>query len=181
MIGTVYKKTVYYMKLIFLGIGSNLKNPARQVRLALKNIQKQKEFFEFRSSSLYQTTPISDIPQEDFINAVCQFKTLWSLKKLFKELCRIERVMGKKPKLQNAPRIIDIDLLLYGTEFVDTAELSIPHPRMLERLFVLKPLSDLQDEIEFPLSNTRSLKVDLKKECNQLESKEPDKIVKIIG
>ncbi len=168
------------MKLIFLGIGSNLKNPSYQVRLALKYIQKQKEFFEFRVSSLYQTSPISDIPQEDFINAVCQFKTSWPLKKLFKELCQIEKLMGKKPKPKNAPRIIDIDLLLYGSEFVDNSELSIPHPRMLERLFVLKPMSDLEDEIEFPTSNHKLQKMDLKKQCIHLENKELNKIVKSI-
>lgn len=166
------------MKLIFLGIGSNLKNPTHQVSLALQYIQKQKNFFEFRASSLYQTAPISDIPQEDFINAVCRFKTAWPLKKLFKELCQIEKIMGKVPKPKNAPRIIDIDLLLYGTEFVDNAELSIPHPRMLERLFVLKPMSDLEDEIEFPISNGRTQKMDLTKLCIQLESKERNKIVK---
>ncbi|MCH9634503.1 MAG: 2-amino-4-hydroxy-6-hydroxymethyldihydropteridine pyrophosphokinase [Chlamydiae bacterium] len=143
------------MKLIFLGIGSNLNNPSFQVLLALQKIQNLKKIVDFRASSLYLTEPVSTIPQPDFVNAVCKFRTNLEVTALFEQLCEIEIEMGKKIKSKEASRIIDIDILLYGDEFIQTSKLTIPHPRMLKRLFVLKPLKEITSEIDFSTSQSK--------------------------
>src|SRR5690606_9206171 len=101
-------------------------------------------------SKFYITAAVSDIPQKDFLNAVCRFLTSLGPIEIFKELEKIEILLGKIPKDKNAPRIIDLDLLFYGNKvFYDPIlNLTIPHPRWKERSFVLEPLAELVgDEI----------------------------------
>lgn len=164
------------MKLIFLGIGSNLKNPKKNVEKALKAIEKLKEIFEFKSSALYRTSPVSEIPQEDYINAVCTFKTKNPYQKIWKELCSIERKMGKIQKPKNAPRIIDIDFLLYGEDFIEDSELIVPHPEMLKRLFVLQPLHDLENSINYATTKGKTTKIQLQSLIQTLKALTKDQI-----
>lgn len=106
----------------------------------------------FSSSRLFQTTPVSPIPQSPYLNSVCFFKCQLSLPLLWKTLEFLEQKEGKRPKSKAHPRPIDIDLLFYGDTVLYSPELVVPHPRWHERLFVLAPLSDLVDTIKLPFA-----------------------------
>ncbi len=130
-------------------MGSNLGVPRENVLKAFALIQKLTFVFDAKLSSLYQTSPISDIPQEDYMNAVCFFETKCTDPfYVLDSLQDIERLIGKKEKAKNAPRIIDIDLLIFEGHYIQSDRLELPHPRMLQRLFVLKPLLELVGEQE---------------------------------
>ncbi|MCE5317434.1 MAG: 2-amino-4-hydroxy-6-hydroxymethyldihydropteridine diphosphokinase [Parachlamydia sp.] len=128
---------------VYVGLGSNLGDPGALVAEALGLLEALPILSEFEASPFYLTSPVSDLPQPHFINAVCRFKTTLSPLKLFAELQKIERHLGQTPKPKNAPRLIDLDILFFGKERLLTSELEIPHPRWKERLFVLRPLADL--------------------------------------
>src|SRR5262249_9696203 len=129
---------------------------------ALQLLQIQPEIHDVQVSRFYQTTPVSSIVQNDFINAVCRFKTSLKPLELLKILQTIELKLGKLPKPKDAPRCLDCDILFYGQEKVSTPELEIPHPHWRERLFVLKPLSDLVDVLHVPgIPLPLSLKIEL--------------------
>lgn len=126
---------------VYIGLGSNLGDPAGMVAEALRMLEAITS--DFTASPFYLTSPVSDLPQPDFVNAVCRFKTALSPVELFAELQKIERHLGQSPKPKNAPRLIDLDILFFGQERLLTSVLEIPHPRWKERLFVLRPLADL--------------------------------------
>ncbi len=120
-------------------------------------------------SQLYSTTPVSDIPQADYINAVIRFQTQLSIEELHTRLKAIEVLFGKKErKIKNAPRFLDIDILFYGEEVIETQELSIPHPRWKERLFVVRPLRDIISHLSVPTARGVVV-VDLNKLCEELQ------------
>lgn len=149
------------MKQIFLSIGSNLGDPIQNVKSALKKIQNLKEIFSFRASSLYFSSPVSDLLQPNYLNAACTFITDLLPKTLFERLCQIECDLGKVKKPKNAPRSMDIDFLLYGDLFSLDSYLTLPHPRIKERLFVLEPLLELTSHLEIPISSQKVEVVDL--------------------
>lgn len=134
----------------YLGLGGNIGNSCLVLRLAIEQIAQVKGVFDLAVSRFYRTTPVSDISQNDFVNAVCKFKTSLSAKELHRHLQQIEITLGKSEKAKNAPRIIDLDVLFFGSELHQTTELTIPHPRWHERLFVLVPLADVANEILVP-------------------------------
>ncbi|MDD5137158.1 MAG: 2-amino-4-hydroxy-6-hydroxymethyldihydropteridine diphosphokinase, partial [Candidatus Omnitrophica bacterium] len=96
-----------------------------------------------RSSSIYETDPVSDIPQGKFLNGVLEIATALTPRALLKELNRIEEKIGRRRTVKDAPREIDLDILYYGDEAVKEDGLVIPHPRLNEREFVLKGLREL--------------------------------------
>jgi len=135
------------MHAVYLSLGANIGDTAAVIQKACEEIQK-KPSESFRSSSLYQTSPVSDLSQRDFLNISVRFLTSLSPFELLDSLQAIERKLGKKPKPKNAPRIIDIDLLYYGNLVINQPpRLILPHPKVTERLFVLKPLSELTNEL----------------------------------
>ena len=138
--------------LIYLSLGSNLGPSVDTIERALRSIEALAGIHSFQASSLYRTSPISPIPQAHFINAVCCFETTLTPSDLYNYLHRIEVELGKIAKPKEAPRIIDIDILLFGALFLETPELIIPHPRWQERLFVLLPLQELTKSITYPLN-----------------------------
>lgn len=141
------------MKEVFLGLGGNIGPSIEIVSKAVDKISNLPIVYDLEVSVLYETSPVSDVKQNNFINLVCKLKTnLEDPFLFFKYLEGIEKELGKVPKPKNAPRVIDIDILLYGNLYVNEPHLQIPHPRMLERLFVLEPLSFFQNEIIFPIS-----------------------------
>ncbi len=148
-------------KEVFLALGSNLGNPQKKVLEAFQKISKLSHVLNCQLSSLYLTTAVSDIAQDDYINAVCSLSTSYEVWQLKEELEKIEQALGKTSKPKNYPRMIDIDILLYGELYLHTEELQIPHVRMLERLFVLKPLSNLVSEIIYPISSDEKKKINL--------------------
>jgi len=136
---------------VYLGLGANLSNPIATIRKACQFIECIPNTQNFECSLLYKTTPVSDIPQSDFINAVCRLETSLTPEFLFQQLNDIESHLGKTPKKKNAPRMIDIDILLYGEECFSENGLVIPHVCWKERLFVLKPMSDITAKVRVPV------------------------------
>jgi 2-amino-4-hydroxy-6-hydroxymethyldihydropteridine diphosphokinase len=135
----------------WLGLGSNLHQPVVQLQQALKRLGDSTGLQVLRTSSFYRTPPWGDEQQDDFINAVVQIETSLDPIPLLRVLQSIENVMGRQRNGRRwGPRKIDIDLLLYGKQQFQSTELEIPHPRMFERAFVLKPLSELEAEMEIP-------------------------------
>ena len=133
----------------WLGLGSNLQQPAEQLKGALKRLAATNGVVILQTSSFYLTPPWGDQKQDDFINAVVQVETSLEPISLLSELQSIEQVMGRKRSGRPwGPRLIDIDLLLYEDQKIQLDELEVPHPRMHERAFVLVPLAELDPGLE---------------------------------
>ena len=135
---------------VFLGVGGNIGDSIATVTETLRRIAALDAVSRFQASQLYDTTPVGAVPQGHYINAACRFATTLPLEALHEALQVIERDLGKVPKPKDHPRVIDIDILLYGTEWTMTPMLEVPHPRWKERLFVVQPLSDLADVLRVP-------------------------------
>jgi 2-amino-4-hydroxy-6-hydroxymethyldihydropteridine diphosphokinase len=127
----------------FIGIGANLGDPAAQCRDAVRRVGTIPGVRVLRCSSLYRTAPLGPMEQGWFINAVAEVRTDLSPAKFFEALKAIERQMGRTDGPRWGPRVIDLDILLYGQEVVDQEGLKIPHPEMHRRRFVLAPLCEL--------------------------------------
>lgn len=139
---------------VYIGIGSNLGEPRAQVEKALQSLQLLSVNGEFTASPLYQTTPTGPQDQPDFINAVAGFLTLLSAQDLLQALKAIENSQGRqRDGVRWGPRTLDLDLLLYGNESIDMDELTVPHPRIRERAFVMVPLFDVAPDISIPGQN----------------------------
>ena len=138
---------------VYLGLGGNIGDAEKTITSVVSSIRKIPGIFSLRVSPYYETKPISDIPQNLFVNAVCKFHTSITLYSLFRRLEQIERDHGKVPKAKNEPRPIDIDILFYGRKNYDNRYLQVPHARWRERLFVLVPLADLTQTIELEESH----------------------------
>jgi 2-amino-4-hydroxy-6-hydroxymethyldihydropteridine diphosphokinase len=132
----------------YIGIGSNLDDPVRQVREALDELDRLPHTRVVSRSSLYRTAPVGHATQPDFINAVARLETGLPAQRLLAELQEIEARHGRRRSFANAPRSLDLDVLLFGHLELDAPELQIPHPRMHERAFVLKPLLEISPELE---------------------------------
>ena len=144
--------------LVYVGLGGNIGDSVSTLK---KAIEKMACFDGLKCSRFYRTTPVSPISQDDYVNAVCCFTTTLSPKKLLNELQKIEKYLGKTPKVKQAPRVIDLDILFYGTQYHKGQDLEIPHPRWSERLFVLVPLSDLTHELYVPDSQGKIEQISL--------------------
>lgn len=138
------------MTLAYVGLGANLGEPRRQLRTALEDLDGLAHTRLTASSRLYRSAPLGYVDQAEFVNAVAQLDTGLEPEDLLAKLLEIERRHGRKRSFPNAPRPLDLDLLLYGEAKFSTRRLTIPHPRMHERAFVLKPLLDLDPEISIP-------------------------------
>jgi 2-amino-4-hydroxy-6-hydroxymethyldihydropteridine diphosphokinase len=134
----------------FVGIGSNLEEPERQVRSALVELDALPHTRVVRHSSLYRSSPLGYSPQPRFINAVAQLDTGLAAERLLAELQQLEARHGRKRSFPNAPRTLDLDVLLFGESELDAPRLRIPHPRMHERAFVLQPLVEISPEVSIP-------------------------------
>jgi 2-amino-4-hydroxy-6-hydroxymethyldihydropteridine diphosphokinase len=135
----------------WLGLGSNLQQPVVQLREALSRLSTEGRVDILRTSCFYRTPPWGDEQQDDFINAVVQIETSLDPVPLLQLAQSIENVMGRQRSERRwGPRLIDIDLLLYGDQQYQSDELEIPHPRMHERAFVLMPLAELDSALEIP-------------------------------
>jgi len=135
--------------LCYVALGSNLNNPTQQLNTAISTLKKIPHTQLLKTSSFYQTKPVGFSEQPDFMNAVVSLETTLTPHKLLAELQKIETQQGRVRTIQNGPRTIDVDLLLYGDEVINTPELTVPHPRMHEREFVLTPLREIAPELKF--------------------------------
>ena len=131
------------MPLAFIALGANLADPAHQIRAALESLSRLPDSRLLRASSLYRTAPVGVAGQPDFINAVALVETTLAPRDLLAALFAIEAEFGRRRDYHNAPRTLDLDLLLYDDLVLDGAELQLPHPRMHLRAFVLAPLLEI--------------------------------------
>jgi 2-amino-4-hydroxy-6-hydroxymethyldihydropteridine diphosphokinase len=134
---------------VYLGLGTNLGDRLNRLREALNHIRK---FGGIRKvSPCYETKPIGYAEQPDFLNLACLIETSLSPHDLLKKLKDIEKKMGRRPSFRNAPRPIDIDILFFDDLVLDSPDLTIPHPRLSERAFVLAPLADIAPDLKHPI------------------------------
>jgi 2-amino-4-hydroxy-6-hydroxymethyldihydropteridine diphosphokinase len=134
----------------FIGLGANLDEPRRQIRAGLAAIEKLPTTRLEGQSSMYLSAPLGYAEQPDFVNAVAQIQTELAPRALLDALLAIERSLGRSRSHANAPRTLDLDLLLYGRTVIDESGLRVPHPRMHTRAFVLAPLAQIAPGIEIP-------------------------------
>lgn len=135
----------------YVGVGSNLEQPAKQVAVALHRLAAWPGVSSLRASRLYRSRPWGQREQPGFINAVAELTCVGGAAELMRGLLVIEREAGRVRGGERwGPRILDLDLLLFGEERVDTPELVLPHPRIGERAFVLLPLAELAPGLVLP-------------------------------
>jgi 2-amino-4-hydroxy-6-hydroxymethyldihydropteridine diphosphokinase len=134
----------------FVGLGANLGDPVAQVTQAVADLAALDATRVVRSSSLYRTAPIGHAAQPEFVNAVVLLDTGLPPRRLLDALLDIERAAGRERSFPNAPRRLDLDLLLYGEQTIDAPGLVVPHPRMHERAFVLAPLAEIAPDAVVP-------------------------------
>lgn len=148
--------------LAYIGIGSNLGDPLQQCRQSINKLSCVSGITLERISSFYKTEPVIDGPkirehleelenQHWFINAVAEIRTTLLPGDLLRALQNIEKTMGRVRTFAGAPRIIDLDLLLYGQEIIREVDLIVPHPGMHQRRFVLEPLCEIASYIIHPV------------------------------
>ena len=135
----------------FLGLGSNEGDPLRRIESALLELP-ERGVPVVRVSSLYRTEPVSGPPQAWYVNAVAEVAFESEPLSLLRVCRSIESLHGRKPAEKNAPRTLDLDILLFGDRILESPELTIPHPRFRERLFVLVPLAEIAPDLEDPIS-----------------------------
>ena len=134
----------------FIALGSNLQDPETQVKHALLALKKLPKTKLIKASSLYKTSPVGYISQPDFINAAAEISTELSPLELLDAILNIETEAGRERSFANAPRVLDCDLLLYDDIKMNTEKLTLPHPRMFERSFVLLPLAEISPNLTSP-------------------------------
>lgn len=133
----------------YIGIGANLGQAEHNVRQALAALQKIPQTQLNAASSLYASAPV-DAGGDDYVNAVARLETQLDADALLRQLQAIEQTFGRERSFRNAPRTLDLDLLLYGQAQIASATLDVPHPRMMARAFVLLPLLELDASIQIP-------------------------------
>jgi 2-amino-4-hydroxy-6-hydroxymethyldihydropteridine diphosphokinase len=136
---------------VYVGIGSNLNDPVAQVKEAIEELEVLPDTIMEACSSLYSCKPMGPQDQPDYVNAVVALDTLLSPADLLQRLQRIEELQGRERDAEQwGPRILDLDLLMYGKKVIDTDELKVPHPGMHERDFVIIPLAEIAGNISIP-------------------------------
>jgi 2-amino-4-hydroxy-6-hydroxymethyldihydropteridine diphosphokinase len=135
---------------VFVGLGANLGDAVAAVRAALEALDALPGTRCVARSSLYRSAPV-DAQGADYINAVAQLETRLLPAALLKELQAIEERFGRERPYRNAPRTLDLDLLLYGERRIVTPLLTVPHARMHERAFVLAPLAEIAPDLALPI------------------------------
>ncbi|MEZ0308398.1 MAG: 2-amino-4-hydroxy-6-hydroxymethyldihydropteridine diphosphokinase [Ramlibacter sp.] len=133
----------------YVALGANLGDAAQAVRDALVQLDGIGQTKVVRASSLYRTVPV-DASGPDYVNAVAEVATQLTAAQLLDQLLALESVAGRERPYPNAPRTLDLDLLLYGNARIDSPRLQVPHPRMNQRAFVLVPLAEIAPELVSP-------------------------------
>lgn len=139
------------MTRVFLGLGANVGDREEHLRSALRRLGTRCRIVAV--SSLYRSAAVvleGETPGPDYLNAVCEIETDLTPSELLALAKEIEHAIGRRPAARWAPRPIDIDILLYGDETIGTPELTVPHPRIAERNFVLVPLAELAPDAVLP-------------------------------
>ncbi|PKO02720.1 MAG: 2-amino-4-hydroxy-6-hydroxymethyldihydropteridine diphosphokinase [Chloroflexi bacterium HGW-Chloroflexi-5] len=142
---------------VILALGSNLGDRFENLQQALKDISLRVSIIKI--SSVYETPPWGYSDQPVFFNQVLSGNTSLNPVELLTFVKNIENSMGRVKNFQNGPRLIDIDILLFGEKIIDSEKLVIPHPRMLERGFVMLPLAEIEPELIIPGTNKKVLEL----------------------
>lgn len=154
----------------FIALGSNLEKPVFQIQQAFDELAQLPDTHLLKRSSLYKTAPMGRIEQPDFINAVAQIETTKTPYDLLSALLEIEHQHKRIRDKINAPRTLDLDILMYGNLQCHTSGLTLPHPRISERAFVLQPLVEIYPDCLIPGL------VDAKKLLNSCKDQRIEKI-----
>lgn len=145
-------------KTVYLSLGSNIGDRAKNLRNAISALEGTRARVT-KVSSFYETEPVDLLEQPWFLNCVVEAETSLPALELLRALREIEARMGSKKLVPKGPRLIDLDILLYGDETIDTQELQVPHPRMLQRRFVLVPLAEIAPRLRHPAWNATAAEV----------------------
>jgi 2-amino-4-hydroxy-6-hydroxymethyldihydropteridine diphosphokinase len=136
----------------YIGLGSNLGEREALIRQALEALDALPETSVVKVSSLYDTEPVGEVDQPNFLNAVAQIDTELTARQVLWNLQLIEKRLGRVRSQRWGPRTIDLDLLLYGSVVVDEPDLKVPHPELTRRSFVLVPLVELDPLLTHPVT-----------------------------
>ena len=148
---SVELKSSFTWHVAYLGLGSNLDNPAAQLDEACRRLRLIRGVEIIRISSYYETPPVGVLDQPWFINAAVGVRTSLSPEDLLSALLQVENDMGRVRKERWGPRLVDLDLLLYNNNVINTPRLQVPHPEIASRGFVLLPLAEIAPEAYHPL------------------------------
>lgn len=138
------------MVTVYLGLGSNMDNRQQNMEWAINTLARRMQVEQ--TSSFYDTEPVGNTNQPRFLNMVCRVSTGLEPMALLTLVKGIESKMGRLPHTSNLPRPIDIDILFYGDQVIETPKLVIPHPRLAERAFVLVPLAEIAPDLTHPVT-----------------------------
>jgi 2-amino-4-hydroxy-6-hydroxymethyldihydropteridine diphosphokinase len=136
----------------YVGLGSNLGDREAMIRLALDDLARLSETTLVRASSLYDTEPVGETEQPNYLNAVVQLDTELTARQLLWNLMLIEKRLGRVRTQKWGPRTMDLDLLLYGTQVIEEPDLRVPHAELTRRSFVLVPLVELDPMLIHPVT-----------------------------
>ncbi|MCL1905482.1 MAG: 2-amino-4-hydroxy-6-hydroxymethyldihydropteridine diphosphokinase [Clostridiales bacterium] len=158
-------------EVVYLGLGSNMGDLKHNMSFAVKRLAGQAGLKVLRKSSLYLTEPWGEPDQDKYYNAVVEVETTSQPWELLDKCQQIEQEAGREHKLHWGPRVLDIDILWYGGQHIVSKDLCIPHPYLSQRLFVMRPLSELAPDLEIPLKGRLDL---------LLAAHEDEKIIEIV-
>ncbi len=165
---------------IYLGVGSNVGNRSAHIQSAIFKLREEEGIRILKSSTLYETEPVGLKEQGCFLNSVTEGETILSPREFFETLKAVEKRVGRIEREKWGPREIDLDLLSYGERIIEEETLTVPHPRMHERDFVLVPLSEISPAWIHP-----KLKKNVKEllsECNPFDASHPKPYrVEVVG
>ena len=154
----------------YLGLGSNLGDRRANIEEAVRRLNDTAAVRVTRVSSMYDTEPVGGPPQPRYLNAACEVETELTPHELLRAAFAVEDAMGRTREVHWGPRNIDIDILLYGELVIQDEELTVPHPRMTERAFVLRPLADIAPHVRHP-----ETKKDIRTTLADIQAKSGDK------
>ncbi|MBV7314132.1 2-amino-4-hydroxy-6-hydroxymethyldihydropteridine diphosphokinase [Shewanella sp. NIFS-20-20] len=138
------------MNLVYIALGANLNDPKQQLRDACQALQGLASASGIEVASIYRSVPMGDVIQPDYLNTVARFTTSLSPLALLDALQQIEQQQGRQRSVRWGPRTLDLDILLYGNQELNSERLTIPHYGMKQRSFVLVPLFELAPELILP-------------------------------
>lgn len=140
------------MKTVYLSLGSNVGERDKNLATAIDALSNHGVRVT-RQSSIYETEPVDIERQQWFLNCVVEAETEFMPRQLLHALREIENAMGRRRLVRRGPRVIDLDILLFGSSTIQAPDLEVPHPRMMERRFVLVPLAEIAPEVRHPAAN----------------------------
>lgn len=140
------------MKTVYISLGSNVGDREQMIASAIQALG-AKGVRIVRQSSIYSTEPVDVATQSWFLNCVLEVETELMPRQLLKTFKDIENELGRRHSIRRGPRVIDLDILLYGSSVIQTQELEVPHPRMTQRRFVLVPLAEIAPALRHPVEN----------------------------